>query len=182
MVQDHYLQLRSCPLLFHNFWQFSVRAAAVHHPIIQEEDKLLSKGAVDHLLVMLASIPAYMWFLSILVASGPNLTLSSSIIICIYLISRCLLSDMWQLIQHSEYAFSIDLHDVYLHIPIVKHHHHFLQFVWHNMPYQWKILPFGVATAPRVFTALLKHILFLCHHKGFCIVIYLDDILVLVHS
>ena len=34
------------------------------------------------------------------------------------------------------------------------------------MPYKWKILP----------------ILFLCHHKGFCIVIYFDDILVLICS
>ena len=44
------------------------------------------------------------------------------------------------------------------------------------MLYQWKVLPFGLATAPRVFTALTKPIL--CHHKGFCIVIFLDDILV----
>ena len=34
---------------------------------------------------------------------------------------------------------------------------------------------------PRVFTALTKPILFLYHHKGFHIVICLDDILVLVH-
>ena len=47
------------------------------------------------------------------------------------------------------------------------------------MPYQWKVLPFGLATAPRVFMSLTKPILFLCHHKGLCIVIYLDDILVL---
>ena len=89
---------------------------------------------------------------------------------------------VWQLHQHSDYAFSIDLQDAYLHIPIVKHHHHFLQFVWYIMPYQWKVLPFGLATAPRLFTALTKPILFLCHHTVFCIVTYLDDILVLVHS
>ena len=35
---------------------------------------------------------------------------------------------------------------------------------------------------PRVFTSLTKPILFPCHHKDFCIVIYLDDNLVLVHS
>ena len=46
------------------------------------------------------------------------------------------------------------------------------------MPYQWHVL----ATAPRVFTALTKPILFLCHCKGFHIVICLDDILVMVHS
>ena len=33
---------------------------------------------------------------------------------------------VWQLIQHGDYAFSIDLQDPYLHIPIVKHHCHFL--------------------------------------------------------
>ena len=50
------------------------------------------------------------------------------------------------------------------------------------MPYQWKVLPFGLVRAPWVFTALTKPILFLCHFKGFCIIIYLDDILVLVCS
>ena len=48
-----------------------------------------------------------------------------------------------QLIQHGDYAFSIDLKDANLHIPIVKHHLHLLQFVWHNTPYQWKVLPLG---------------------------------------
>ena len=31
-------------------------------------------------------------------------------------------------IQQGDYAFPIDLKDVNLHIPIVKHHHHFLIF------------------------------------------------------
>ena len=30
-----------------------------------------------------------------------------------------------QLIQHGNYASSIDLQDAYLHIPIFKHHYHF---------------------------------------------------------
>ena len=34
--------------------------------------------------------------------------------------------NVWQLIQHGDYVFSIDLQDAYLHIPIVKHHCHFL--------------------------------------------------------
>ena len=92
------------------------------------------------------------------------------------------LKHVWQLIKHGDYAFSIDLQDAYLHIPIIKHHHYFLHFVWHNLPYQWKVLPFGLATIPSVSMSLTKPILFLCHCKGLCIVIYLDDILVLVHS
>ena len=66
--------------------------------------------------------------------------------------------------------------------PLLSNHCWFLRFVWHNVPYQWKVLPFGLAIAPRVFTSLTKPILFLCHHKGLHIVIYLDDILVLVCS
>ena len=50
------------------------------------------------------------------------------------------------------------------------------------MPYLWKVLPFGLAIVPRVFTSLTKPILFLCHCKGFHIVIYLNDILVLICS
>ena len=92
------------------------------------------------------------------------------------------LRHVWQLIQYGDYAFSIDLQDSYLYIPVVKHHCHFLHYVWHNVPYQWKVLPFGLATAPRVFMTLTKPILFLCLHKGFNIVTYLDDILVLVCS
>ena len=92
------------------------------------------------------------------------------------------LKHVGHLIQHGNYTFSIDLQDAYLHIPIVKHHHHFLHFVWCNVPYQWKVLPFWLATAPRVFMSLTKPILFLCCHKGFHIVINLDDILVLIHS
>ena len=87
-----------------------------------------------------------------------------------------------QLIQHGDYACSIHLQDADLHVPIVKHHHRFLCFVWHNVPYQWKGLPFGLATAPRVFVSLTKPIFFLCHCKGLHIVICLDDILVLVCS
>ena len=64
------------------------------------------------------------------------------------------LKTVWLLIQQGDYAFSIDLQDAYLYVPIVKHHCQFLRFVWHNVPYQWRVLPFGLATAPRVFTSL----------------------------
>ena len=49
---------------------------------------------LHHLLVVLVSILACLLFLSILVASGPYLTLSGLIIICIYHLLRCILSDI----------------------------------------------------------------------------------------
>ena len=42
-----------------------------------------------------------------------------------------------------------------------------------------KVLPSGLATAPRVFTLHTKPTLTPCCHKGLCFIIYLDDILVL---
>ena len=74
---------------------------------------------------------------------------------------------VWQLIPLSDYAFSIYLHDASLDIPIVNFHCHFLQVVRCITPYQLKVLPFGLATAPRGFTSLTKPILFLCYHKDF---------------
>ena len=48
MVQGHHHQLWSCPPLFHNFWQFNVKGATTHHPLIQKEvDELLAKGAIE---------------------------------------------------------------------------------------------------------------------------------------
>ena len=48
MFQDHHLQLRSHPPLFGNFWEFNVKAATIHHSIIQKEmDELLDKGAIQ---------------------------------------------------------------------------------------------------------------------------------------
>ena len=53
---------------------------------------------------------------------------------------------VWQL-HRLVMFFSIDLKDAYLHIPIVKHQHHFLWFVWQHKPYQWKVFPFVLASA-----------------------------------
>ena len=184
MVWDHHLQLSSCPSLFHNFWWFNVKVAAAHHHIIQKEmDELLSKGAIEP---SPGGVSFYSSMFVVLNHTGGLWPILNGKQLNCYLhipfFKMPTIRHVWQLNQHGDYAFSIDLHDAYLHIPIVKHHHHFLQFVWHNMPYQWKVLPFGLATAPRVFTALTKPILFLCHYKDFCIVIYLNGILVLVHS
>ena len=184
MVQGHHLQLRSHPALFCNFQQFNVKVAAAHHPIIQKEvDELLAKGAIE------PSSGDAGFYSSMFVV--PKCTGGLQPILNLKHFNHDMhipsfkmptIRHVWQLIQHGDYAFSINLQDAYLYIPIVKHHHHFLQFVWHNVPYHWKVLPFGLGTAPWVFSALTKPIFFLCHCKGFHIVIFLDDILVLVHS
>ena len=145
MVQGDHLQLRSCPPLFHNLWQFNVKAAAAHHPIIQKEVyELLAKVAIE------PSSGGAGFYSSVFVLpkhiGGLHPILNLKQFNCyLHILSFKMptIRHVQQLIQHSDYVFSIDLQDAYLHIPIVKHQHHFLWLVWCNMPYQWKVLPFG---------------------------------------
>ena len=147
--------------------------AITHHPIIQKEvDELLAKGVIE------PSSGGAGFYSSVFVVPKhtgglwPILNLKHfNCYMPVPSFKMPTIRHVWQHIQHDDYAFSIDLQDAYLHIAIVKHHHHFLRFVWHNMPYQWKVLPLGLAIAPWVFTALTKLILFLWCCKGFHIVI-----------
>ena len=170
MVWGHHLQLRSHPPLFCDFQCFNVKVAAAHYPVIQREvDVLLAKGVIkpssggagfySSLFVVPKHTGGGLW---------PILNLKHfNCYMHIPSFKMPMLKHVWHLIQHDDYAFSIDLQDAYLHILIVKYHCHFLCFVWHNVPYQWKVLSFGLATAPRVFTSLTKPILFLLPLQGF---------------
>ena len=50
------------------------------------------------------------------------------------------------------------------------------------MPYQWKVLPFGLTSTPRLFTSFLNPYCSFAVSRVFHVVIYLDDMLVLVCS
>ena len=98
----------------------------------------------------------------------------------LWLLLRCLLSDRYgnlfsKLIIYSWlyiiYIFLYWSQGFYLHINIIKHCNIFLHNIWQNKPYQWKVLSFALAIAPRVFISLIKCILFLCWCKGFCLLI-----------
>ena len=120
MVWGYHLQLRSCPPLFHNFWQFNVKAAAAHHPIIQKEmDELLSQGVIE------LSSGGAGFYSSMFVV--PMLTGRLQPILNLKLFNHYLhipsfkmptIRHVKQLIQHGDYAFSIVLQDAYLLIPV----------------------------------------------------------------
>ena len=135
---------------------------------------------LNHLLVVLVSIPVCLLFLSIL--SHPDHLKQFNCYLHIPSF-KCLLSDMSSnIFSLVVMIFSIDLQDAYLHITIVKHHCCFLMIRLVQYAISVEGFTFWPGHNPRFFTALTKPILFLCHHKGFHIVISLDDILVLVHS
>ena len=126
MVWGHHLQLRSHPALFHDFQHFNVKVAAAHHPVIQKEvDELLAKGAIEPSLGGAGFYSSMSVVPKRTVGLRPILNLKCfNGFMHIPSFKMPTLKHVQQLIQQGDYAFSIDLQDAYLHVPIVKHHHH----------------------------------------------------------
>ncbi|CAJ0939659.1 unnamed protein product [Ranitomeya imitator] len=80
--------------------------------------------------------------------------------------------------EHGEFLASIDIRDAYLHIPIFPPHERFLRFAVGEEHFQFTTLPFGLATAPRVFTKVMAAVMAILHSRGLVVLPYLDDLLV----
>lgn len=74
---------------------------------------------------------------------------------------------------------SIDLKDAYLSVPVLREHRKYLRFVWKRTTYEFQCLPFGLSSAPRVFTKLLKPVMALLRKRGIQSLIFLDDMLLM---
>ena len=73
------------------------------------------------------------------------------------------------------YMASIDLRDAYYTIPIHLDHQKYLKFVANGELYQYTCLPNGLASAPRIFTKLMKPIYSTLRSMGQIISGYIDD-------
>ena len=60
------------------------------------------------------------------------------------------------LVQPGDWLIKLDLKDAYLAVPIAPQHYHFLQFQWQGVRWQFKVLPFGLSSAPYTFTKIMK--------------------------
>ncbi len=76
----------------------------------------------------------------------------------------------------------MDLKDAYFHIQIAPHHRRFLRFAFKGTAYQYSVLPFGLALAPRTFSKCMDAALSLLRSSGVRILNYLDDWLILAQS
>ncbi|CAJ0944457.1 unnamed protein product [Ranitomeya imitator] len=80
--------------------------------------------------------------------------------------------------EAQEFLCSIDIQDAYLHVPIFPGHHRFLRFAVQRDHFQFVALPFGLATAPRVFTKIMAALMAILRVRGLVLFPYLDDILI----
>ncbi|MES9883340.1 MAG: reverse transcriptase domain-containing protein [Sedimenticola sp.] len=85
-------------------------------------------------------------------------------------------------IRPGDWAVSIDLQDAYLHVPIRRASRKFLRFVSEGKAYQFTVLPFGLSTAPRVFTILMEVVAAAARRMGVSLLQYLDDWLLVNQS
>lgn len=83
------------------------------------------------------------------------------------------------LISHKCFMATVDLKDAYLLIPIDKNYKKYLRFQFNNQLYEYCCLPFGLCTAPLVFTKIIRPIVANLRSKGFLSVVYIDDFLLL---
>ena len=78
-------------------------------------------------------------------------------------------------IREGEWTVSLDLMDAYFHVPIFSGHQRFLRFFHEGICYQFVALPFGLASAPLIFTSVVKAFIAPLRQRGFRLHVYLDD-------
>jgi hypothetical protein len=86
------------------------------------------------------------------------------------------------LLNPNDYVVKLDLKDAYLTVGVHPHWQQFLRFIWQGKTYQFRALPFGLNTAPRIFTELLKPVIAFLRTRNIRLLIYLDDILIIGSS
>ena len=81
-------------------------------------------------------------------------------------------------LQVGQWTTSLDLKDAYFHIPMAPSVHKLLRFQVLGKLYQFVAMPFGLATAPREFTTLVKEVKRMALRLGISVHMYLDDWLI----
>lgn len=87
-----------------------------------------------------------------------------------------------KLVSKDCFMAKLDLKDAYFLIKIHPDHRKYLRFVWNQTLYEFHVLPFGLSTAPYVFTKVMKPVAKLLRRTGLLSTVYLDDWLLIGQS
>ena len=86
------------------------------------------------------------------------------------------------MIQPGDYFVSIDLCDAYLMFLMHPEFWKFLCFDWEKQRFYFRCMPFGLTSAPRIFTKVFKRVLIFLRKKGLKISAWFDDIILVANS
>ena len=154
----------------------------------QEVSQLLEKGAIELCTTEMDS-DGPIWYSPVFVV--PKKGGGRRPIIDCREINRFIIKEHFQmesmltiksLLLPKDWMVKIDLKDAYFHIGINKQHQNYLRFQWQGEHYRYTCLPFGVTSAPRVFTKVTRPLMAHLRGLGIRTVIYIDDLLILAKS
>ena len=85
-------------------------------------------------------------------------------------------------VRRGDWFLTFDLRDAYLQVPIHPRSRKYLRFVHQNRVFEFRVLCFGLSTAPQVFTRVMAPVAAYLHQRSVRMVRYLDDWLILANS
>ena len=86
------------------------------------------------------------------------------------------------MLRPGDYFVSIDLKDAYLMLLMHPDSWRFLCFEWDDIRYFYRCMPFGLTSAPRIFTKVFKQVLVFLRGKGLRVSAWFDDIILIASS
>ena len=172
--------LTRTPILFPAYRPGSPQSLALH----QEIEKMLAKGALE--IVPDPGPGFYSRLFLVEKATGgwrPVIDLSTlNTFIRQTPFKMETVASVFNAVQENDLLPSLDLKDAYFQVPVHPSSRKFLRFVSQGTVYQFKVLCFGLSTAPQVFTRVFAAVSAWAHTRGIRLLRYLDDWLVLASS
>ena len=92
------------------------------------------------------------------------------------------LKNVQDLIEPMDYLIKLDLSDAFFSVPLHKDSRKLTSFRWKGTVYEFRVLCFGLSSAPRIFSKLLKIPLAFLRKLSIRVVIYLDDLILFGRS
>ncbi|KAN0040691.1 hypothetical protein ACTA71_009029 [Dictyostelium dimigraforme] len=120
------------------------------------------------------------------VASGNNNTKSASVLdlkrLNSYIVNQSFkmegIKNLPSMLKKGYYMVKLDIKKAYLHVLVDPQFRDLFRFVWKGVHYRWKTMPFGLSTAPRIFTMLSRPVLRMLRDTKISVIAYLDDLLI----
>ena len=83
------------------------------------------------------------------------------------------------LLKPGDFMCKLNLKDAYFSVPLHRRSQKFIRFKLQGRTYQFTCLPFGLKSAPHIFTKILKPVTGILRKMGIRIKVYLDDMLIM---
>ena len=89
------------------------------------------------------------------------------------------ISVLKNLLRPNDWTVKLDLKDAYFCVPMHEDFRKHLRFKWRSSTMEFNCLPFGYGPAPRKFTKIFRPFVAFLRKRGMCLIIYIDDIIIL---